>query len=134
MSTLKQHWFLSEVPGKPMGRYAHIITIRVTDSYPLFQTDGELNTARVSAGTQHKELLPRITIFKRKQSTPERLVGASCCAATGSSAASRQTTRSGRLTPTGCRSATITCSFAPSARIASPMASPSATAAPRSRR
>ncbi|MCL6510149.1 MAG: type I-D CRISPR-associated protein Cas7/Csc2 [Anaerolineae bacterium] len=75
MSTLKQDWFLSQVPGKPMGRYAHIITIRVTDSYPLFQTDGELNTARVSAGTQHKELLPRITIFKRKQSTPERLVG-----------------------------------------------------------
>ncbi len=75
MSTLKQHWFLSEVPGKPMGRYAHIVTIRATDSYPLFQTDGELNTARVSAGVRNKELLTRITIFKRKQSTPERLVG-----------------------------------------------------------
>ena len=36
MSTLKQQWFLSKVPGKPMGRYAHIVTIRATDSYPLF--------------------------------------------------------------------------------------------------
>jgi CRISPR-associated protein Csc2 len=58
-----------------MGRYAHIITIRVTDSYPLFQTDGELNTARVMAGLADKEPMTRITIFKRKQSTPERLVG-----------------------------------------------------------
>jgi CRISPR-associated protein Csc2 len=75
MSTLKRNWFHSQVPGKPMGRYAHIITIRVTDSYPLFQTDGELNTARVMAGLADKEPMTRITIFKRKQSTPERLVG-----------------------------------------------------------
>jgi CRISPR-associated protein Csc2 len=75
MSTLKRDWFHSQVPGKPMGRYAHIITIRVTDSYPLFQTDGELNTARVMAGVADKEPMTRITIFKRKQSTPERLVG-----------------------------------------------------------
>jgi CRISPR-associated protein Csc2 len=75
MSTLKRDWFHSQVPGKPMGRYAHIITIRVTDSYPLFQTDGELNTARVMAGLADKEPMTRITIFKRKQSTPERLVG-----------------------------------------------------------
>lgn len=75
MSTLKNDWFQPQVPGKPMGRYAHIITIRVTDSYPLFQTDGELNTARVMAGVADKEPMTRITIFKRKQSTPERLVG-----------------------------------------------------------
>ncbi len=75
MSTLKNAWFQPQVPGKPMGRYAHIITIRVTDSYPLFQTDGELNTARVMAGVADKEPMTRITIFKRKQSTPERLVG-----------------------------------------------------------
>jgi len=75
MSTLKRDWFHSQVPGKPMGRYAHIVTIRVTDSYPLFQTDGELNTARVMAGVADKEPMTRITIFKRKQSTPERLVG-----------------------------------------------------------
>lgn len=75
MSTLKQDWFNKQVPGKPMGRYAHIITVRVTDSYPLFQTDGELNTARVNSGEADKSPMTRLTIFKRKQSTPERLAG-----------------------------------------------------------
>ena len=75
MSPFNHNWFQSQVPGKPMGRYAHIITMRVTDSYPLFQTDGELNTARVTAGISTKDPLTRITLFKRKQSTPERLVG-----------------------------------------------------------
>lgn len=75
MTTLKSDWFLKQVPGKPMGRYAHIITVRATDSYPLFQTDGELNTARVSTGVAVKDPMTRITIFKRKQTTPERLVG-----------------------------------------------------------
>jgi len=75
MKPLNSDWFLTQVPGKPMGRYAHIITLRTTDSYPLFQTDGELNTARINAGVEHKDLITRLTIFKRKQSTPERLVG-----------------------------------------------------------
>ncbi len=75
MKALKSAWFLTEVPGKPMGRYAHIVMLRVTDSYPLFQTDGELNTARVRAGVAQEGLITRLTIFKRKQSTPERLVG-----------------------------------------------------------
>lgn len=75
MNPLHNDWFLKKVPGKPMGRYAHIIMLRVTDSYPLFQTDGELNTARVNAGETHTELITRLTLFKRKQSTPERLVG-----------------------------------------------------------
>ncbi|MFN3309408.1 MAG: type I-D CRISPR-associated protein Cas7/Csc2 [Anaerolineales bacterium] len=75
MSTLKSDWFPKQVPGKPTGHYAHIITVRVTDSYPLFQTDGELNTARVAAGLTDVTPMTRITIFKRKQSTPERLVG-----------------------------------------------------------
>jgi CRISPR-associated protein Csc2 len=75
MSTLKTDWFLKQVPGKPMGRYAHIVTIRVTDSYPLFQTDGELNTARISTSVAIKDPMTRIALFKRKQSTPERLVG-----------------------------------------------------------
>ncbi len=75
MSTLNSAWFQPQVPGKPMGRYAHIVILRVTDSYPLFQTDGELNTARVTAGVADKQPMTRITIFKRKQSTPERLVG-----------------------------------------------------------
>lgn len=75
MKPLNSDWFLSQVPGKPMGRYVHIIALRVTDSFPLFQTDGELNTARVRAGMARDELVTRLTIFKRKQSTPERLTG-----------------------------------------------------------
>jgi CRISPR-associated protein Csc2 len=75
MQPLKSEWFLKEVPGKPMGRYAHVIILRVTDSYALFQTDGELNTARVPAGEANAEIVTRLALFKRKQSTPERLVG-----------------------------------------------------------
>lgn len=75
MEPLKSDWFLTQVPGKPMGRYAHIVLLRVTDSYPLFQTDGELNTSHVQAGVRHREPMTRLAIFKRKQSTPERLVG-----------------------------------------------------------
>jgi CRISPR-associated protein Csc2 len=75
MKPLNSDWFLSQVPGKPMGRYAHLVVLRVTDSYPLFQTDGELNTARVQAGVAHDGLMTRLTLFKRKQTTPERLVG-----------------------------------------------------------
>ena len=73
--SLNLKWFPSEVPAKPAGHYAHVITLRVTDSYAVFQTDGELNTARVAAGLQGAELITRLTIFKRKQTTPERLTG-----------------------------------------------------------
>lgn len=67
--------FHTEIPAKPMGKYAHFITIRITESYPLFQTDGELNKARVRAGVAHSEAISRLAMFKRKQSTPERLTG-----------------------------------------------------------
>ncbi len=68
--------FHTEVPPRPMGKYAHIIMLRVTEGYALFQTDGELNRARVSAGTApDSSLVTRITLFKRKQTTPERLNG-----------------------------------------------------------
>ncbi len=67
--------FHTEIPYKPMGKYAHFLSIRVTESYPLFQTDGELNKARVRAGIQNPTPISRLTMFKRKQSTPERLVG-----------------------------------------------------------
>jgi CRISPR-associated protein Csc2 len=58
-----------------MGKYVHFLTVRVTESYPLFQTDGELNKARVSAGLKDRTPISRLAMFKRKQSTPERLVG-----------------------------------------------------------
>lgn len=69
--------FPTTVPPRPMGSYAHIVLLRETDSYALFQTDGELNTARVRAGRtpENAELMTRLTLFKRKQTTPERLVG-----------------------------------------------------------
>jgi CRISPR-associated protein Csc2 len=73
--TLNTDWFPKAVPGKPSGHYAHIIVLRETTSYAIFQTDGELNTARVSGGLVRPEPMTRLTIFKRKQTTPERLTG-----------------------------------------------------------
>jgi CRISPR-associated protein Csc2 len=75
LKTVDSKFFHTEIPYKPMGKYAHFLTVRVTESYPLFQTDGELNKARVRAGIQHQTPISRLTMFKRKQSTPERLVG-----------------------------------------------------------
>lgn len=73
--SLKMNWFPAAVPGKPSGYYAHIIVLRETTSYAVFQTDGELNTARVSGGLSNTDVMTRLTIFKRKQTTPERLTG-----------------------------------------------------------
>ncbi len=73
--SLNTQWFPKVIPAKPSGRYAHIIALRVTDSYALFQTDGELNTARVQAGLDDQAVITRLTLFKRKQTTPERLTG-----------------------------------------------------------
>ena len=67
--------FHQEIPKLPMGKYAHVILLRETNSFALFQTDGELNISRVSLGRSHQELATRIVLFKRKQSTPERLTG-----------------------------------------------------------
>jgi CRISPR-associated protein Csc2 len=73
---LNTEFFHTEVPPRPMGKYAHIVMLRVTEGYALFQTDGELNRARVSAGTAaDSPIWTRITLFKRKQTTPERLNG-----------------------------------------------------------
>ena len=75
LKSVDAKFFHSEIPYKPMGKYVHFLTIRVTESYPLFQTDGELNKARVRAGIDSKKTISRLSMFKRKQSTPERLVG-----------------------------------------------------------
>ena len=75
LKTLDSKYFHTEIPYKPMGKYAHFLTVRVTESYPLFQTDSELNKARVRAGVNDKSTISRLSMFKRKQSTPERLVG-----------------------------------------------------------
>ncbi len=69
--------FHSEIPRLPMGKYAHIVIVRETNSFVLFQTDGELNISRVSKGrkAESQDQATRIVLFKRKQSTPERLTG-----------------------------------------------------------
>ena len=70
--------FLEQIPKAPTGRYAHIIVVRETESFPVFQTDGTLNIAKVSAGLQsgeNRNSLIRLAMFKRKQSSPERLTG-----------------------------------------------------------
>ncbi|MDY6898888.1 MAG: type I-D CRISPR-associated protein Cas7/Csc2 [Cyanobacteriota bacterium] len=75
LKSIDSKLFHTEIPYKPMGKYVHFLTIRVTESYPLFQTDGELNKSRVRAGKKDKNTISRLSMFKRKQSTPERLVG-----------------------------------------------------------
>jgi len=75
LKTIDSVHFLSAIPHKPMGHYVHLIVLRVTDSYSLFQTDGELNKARVQAGLKETTPMTRIALFKRKQSSPERLAG-----------------------------------------------------------
>ncbi len=75
LTTIDSQYFHNEIPYKPMGKYVHFLTIRVTESYPLFQTDQELNKARVRAGIKDSTPISRLSMFKRKQSTPERLVG-----------------------------------------------------------
>lgn len=77
LNNLESKFFHTEIPYKPMGKYVHFLTMRVTESYPLFQTDQELNKAKVRAGIkqENRASISRLTMFKRKQSTPERLVG-----------------------------------------------------------
>ena len=67
--------FHQDIPKYPMGKYAHIVVLRETSSFALFQTDGELNSSRVSLGRRKQDPATRIVLFKRKQSTPERLTG-----------------------------------------------------------
>jgi CRISPR-associated protein Csc2 len=71
----KHSVFHPSIPLVPMGKYAHFIVLRETNSFPLFQTDQELNFAQISAGLNTHAIISRIVMFKRKQTTPERLTG-----------------------------------------------------------
>lgn len=79
LDTLRQDGalFAPAFPQKPQGRYVHFVLLRETESFPLFQTDGSLNIIRVRAGRseEHSETISRLVLFKRKQSSPERLTG-----------------------------------------------------------
>lgn len=74
---VKKEFFLERIPKAPQGRYAHLVLVRETESFSIFQTDGSLNIAKVRAGLkeEHSQNLTRLAMFKRKQSSPERLTG-----------------------------------------------------------
>jgi CRISPR-associated protein Csc2 len=67
--------FFDTIPQLPMGRYVHFVLVRETESFPVFQTDGSLNVIRVQAGLKDGSPISRLVMFKRKQSSPERLTG-----------------------------------------------------------
>lgn len=69
--------FHATIPPRPSGKYAHFVLLRETESFPLFQTDGSLNVIRVRSGleTANNDIMTRLILFKRKQSSPERLTG-----------------------------------------------------------
>jgi CRISPR-associated protein Csc2 len=73
-----QSLFLPEIAQRPQGRYVHYVMIRETESFPVFQTDGTLNVIPTQAGTKNEanaERFSRLVLFKRKQTSPERLTG-----------------------------------------------------------
>lgn len=67
--------FNPNFPRLAGGKYIHFIMLRHSQSFPVFQTDGVLNTVRLQAGIETTEKISRIVQFKRKQTTPERLTG-----------------------------------------------------------
>ncbi len=74
IETLKPQ-FQSTFPRLASGKYVHFLMLRHSQSFPVFQTDGVLNTARTQAGLKSQEPISRLVMFKRKQTTPERLAG-----------------------------------------------------------
>lgn len=74
LETLKSQFQLA-FPRLASGQYVHFIMLRNSQSFPVFQTDGVLNTARTQAGLENRDYISRLVMFKRKQTTPERLAG-----------------------------------------------------------
>ena len=74
LDTLKTE-FQTTFPRLASGKYVHFLMVRHSQSFPVFQTDGVLNTARTQAGLQTQDSISRVVMFKRKQITPERLAG-----------------------------------------------------------
>lgn len=74
VETLKSE-FQTSFPRLASGKYLHFIMLRHSQSFPVFQTDGVLNTVRTQAGLTDPDQISRLVMFKRKQTTPERLAG-----------------------------------------------------------
>ncbi|MBD1847459.1 type I-D CRISPR-associated protein Cas7/Csc2 [Cyanobacteria bacterium FACHB-63] len=70
-----QSEFHAAYPRLASGKYIHILMVRHSQSFPVFQTDGVLNVARTQAGLKTSDAMSRLVMFKRKQITPERLAG-----------------------------------------------------------
>ncbi|HIK46864.1 MAG TPA: type I-D CRISPR-associated protein Cas7/Csc2, partial [Leptolyngbyaceae cyanobacterium M65_K2018_010] len=67
--------FHTAFPRLASGKYVHFLMVRHSQSFPVFQTDGVLNVARTQAGLETTDKFSRLVMFKRKQTTPERLAG-----------------------------------------------------------
>lgn len=74
LHTIKSE-FHTTFPRLASGKYVHFLMLRHSQSFPVFQTDGVLNTARTQAGLETPDPISRLVMFKRKQITPERLAG-----------------------------------------------------------
>ncbi|QFS51956.1 type I-D CRISPR-associated protein Cas7/Csc2 [Nostoc sphaeroides] len=74
LNTIKSD-FQTAFPRLASGKYVHFLMVRHSQSFPVFQTDGVLNTARTQAGIDTQDPISRLVMFKRKQITPERLSG-----------------------------------------------------------
>lgn len=74
LNTIKSE-FHTTFPRLASGKYVHFLMLRHSQSFPVFQTDGVLNTARTQAGLETPDPISRLVMFKRKQITPERLAG-----------------------------------------------------------
>lgn len=70
-----QPQFQPAFPRLASGNYVHFVMVRHSQSFPIFQTDGILNTARTQAGLNNTDKISRLVMFKRKQVSPERLAG-----------------------------------------------------------
>ncbi|MFM6267067.1 MAG: type I-D CRISPR-associated protein Cas7/Csc2 [Dolichospermum sp.] len=74
LNTIKSE-FHTTFPRLASGKYVHFLMLRHSQSFPVFQTDGVLNTARTQAGLETPDPISRLVMFKRKQVSSERLVG-----------------------------------------------------------
>lgn len=74
LETLKPQFHVN-IPPFASSKYIHFLMLRHSQSFPVFQTDGILNTTRTQAGLNTPDFIARIVMFKRKQVSPERLIG-----------------------------------------------------------
>ncbi len=82
--------FQTTFPRLASGKYVHFLMVRHSQSFPVFQTDGVLNTARTQAGLQTQGTISRLVMFKRKQVTPERLSGRELLRSLGLTSANKE--------------------------------------------